>query len=307
MLRLTPVIVGKPAPLCLIFLFTCLIGTANAQQTPVFHVRYFAMRADRAQVRVGDSFHLTIELRVDETTTHCDAINPPDFYGFDSLGAEQHISTRPAGTTCIEIITLSPIASGEHIIPPATIDAIDGATRTPSRFSTNTVSINALHATLHTATIVRNTVIQMFKALVVLLLALALIRTAYWALARMLPGFAAVRRIPHANNTADAAQPAPIDERERLRTIVEVLAAQPTRRNVLAVRMILRTMVHARDDEVFGELLARVTAGVDPALLEVMRVIERAAFIDDEHLPEAVRDAVRVLKQWAFKQQQALT
>jgi hypothetical protein len=299
-LRLIPAAVGK----WLAFLFVSLIGTASAQQTPVFHVRSFAMRADRAQVRVGDSFHLTIELQVDETTTRCDAINPPDFYGFDSLGEERHISTRPAGTTCIDIITLSPVAPGAHTIPPATIDAIDATTSTPSRFSTNTVAINALHAPLRTAMIVRNTAIQMFKALVVLLLTLALIGTAYWALARVLPGFAAVRRIPHADHAADVAQaqPAPLDERERLRAIVTVLAAQPTRRNVLAVRMILRAMVHAREDEVFGELLARVAATVDPALLEVMRVIERAAFIDDEHLPEAVRDAVRALKQWAFKQ-----
>jgi hypothetical protein len=127
----------------------------------------------------------------------------------------------------------------------------------------------------------------------------------YWALRRVLPGFAPVRRIEPRENFSDISSesPVPIDEAERWRAVVVMLSAQPTRKNVIAVRVILRDLAHARADEAFGELLARVAAHTDPAMLDVMRAVERAAFIDDEHLPEAVRDAIRALRQLAYKPQ----
>lgn len=265
------------------------------------HVRSFTMRADHTQVRPGETFHLTVELRTDEAIPRCNVVTLPGLYGFDSLGEERRGSVRPEGTTCTAIVTLSPTEPGERTIPPATLDAIDAATNTPSRFSTNTTTIKVLHAPLGGAVILRNTVIQMLKAFVVIALAGALLAVGYWALRRVLPGFASVRRIEPPEDIAARTSGVPPDEREQLRAIVEVLAEQPTRQNVLTVRMIIRDMTHAREDEVFGELLARTAANLDPALLDVMRAIERAAFIDDEHLAEAVRDAVRALKQWTYK------
>ena len=131
-------------------------------------MRTFAMRADRTQVRAGESFHLhEIELRTDEPATNCNNVTLPDFFGFDSLGDERRAYTGARGTQCTEVATLSPTAPGERTIAPATLDAIDATTGRPSRFSTNTVTIHVLHAPLRTETILHNTVVQMLKALVV--------------------------------------------------------------------------------------------------------------------------------------------
>lgn len=264
------------------------------------------MRADRAQVRVGESFHLTIELRTEESATNCNSVTLPDFFGLDSLGDERRSYTGARGADCTEVVTLSPTTPGDRTIAPATLDAIDTLTSRPSRFSTNTVTIKVLHAPLRTETIVRNTVVQTLKALVIAVLGIAVLLVGYWALRRVLPGFAPVRRIDDASGQSEGASPAPaapVDEAERWRAVIALLSTQPTRQNVLAVRAILRDLARARDDEAFGELLARVTSRTDPSMLDVMRAIERAAFIDDEHLGEAVRDALRALKQLAYKQQ----
>jgi hypothetical protein len=143
----------------------------------------------------------------------------------------------------------------------------------------------------------------MLKALVVVFLGGAVLIVGYWALRRVLPGFAPVRRIESQEAEVAPSRPAPVDEAERWSAVVAMLSAQPTRKNVIAVRVILRDLAHARDDEAFGELSARLAASTDQNMLEVMRAIERAAFIDDEHLADAVRDAIRALKQLAYKQQ----
>jgi hypothetical protein len=193
------------------------------------------------------------------------------------------------------------------VIAPATLDALDATTSRPSRFATNSVTIEALHAPLRTETIVWNTLIQMLKATVIVILGIAVMLTGYWALRRVLPGFASVRRIEPREKPPDLdLHAAPIDEAERWRAVIAKLSAQPTRQSVLAVRVLLRDLAHARDDEAFGELSARLAASTDPRILDVMRAIERAAFIDDEHLAEAIRDAIRPLKQLAH-QQRALT
>jgi hypothetical protein len=280
-----------------------LRGVANADPPQWLHVRRFVMHVDRAQVRVGESFHLTIDLRTDEPATNCNSVILPDFYGLDSLGDERRTYTRAGGTDCTEVVTLSPSAPGPRTIAPATLDAIDANTSRPSRFSTNTVTMQVLRAPLAAKTILWNTVVQMLKALVVVFLGGAVLIVGYWALRRVLPGFAPVRRIESQEAEVAPSRPAPVDEAERWSAVVAMLSAQPTRKNVIAVRVILRDLAHARDDEAFGELSARLAASTDQNMLEVMRAIERAAFIDDEHLADAVRDAIRALKQLAYKQQ----
>lgn len=301
---------GKPGSLLLIASISSLIslvGVASADQPEWLHVRDFVMRVDRSQLRVGESFHLTVELRTNEAKTNCNNVILPDFYGLDSLGDERRTYTSAAGTDCTEVVTLSPTAPGVRTIAPATLDAMDATTSRPSRFSTNVVTIEVLHAPLRTETIVWNTLIQMLKAAVVAMLGIAVLIVGYWALRRALPGFSSVRRIePREKSPEPGPHAAPIDEGERWHAVIAKLSAQPTRQSVLAVRVLLRDLARARDDEAFGELLARIAASTDPRLLDVMRAIERAAFIDDDHLAEAVRDAIRALKQLAHRQR-ALT
>jgi len=257
------------------------------------------MRADRAQVRIGEAFHLQVTLRVDETISQCDDIVLPTLFGFDALGDERRTYTRPAGTECSEIVTLNPTIAGSRTIAPATLEAIDPNTSMPSRFSTNTVTIRVLHAPLSTVMIMRNTFLQMLKAIVIIVLSTTVLWLAYWVLRRTLPGFGHVQRIVSAEVPGDARTLTPIDEAERWRTIIAHLSAEPTRGNVIAIRMILRDRVQARDDEVFGELLARIASATDPLLLDAMRAVERAAFIDEINLPDAIREVIRTLENLA--------
>jgi hypothetical protein len=301
------------APACALGAAWFLLGAlcAQADEATLLHVRAFTMSADHRTLRVGDKLHIVVDLQVDETVAQCTNVLLPDFYGFDSLGDERRTYTRPAGSDCSEIVTLSPTVAGWRTIAPATLDAVDANTSQPSHFSTNTVTVDVLDAPLQTGTILRNTLVQMLKAVIILLLMTIVGVGVYWGFRRTLPGFGAVRRIarqpmqPAEEEAAEASAPPapPLDESARWAAVAAALSAQPTRQSVLAVRTILRDRVRAREDEVFGELLARVASTTDPALLDVMRTIERAAFIDDANLPATVRDAVRALERLADKPQ----
>jgi len=269
------------------------------------------MRADRTELRVGETLHLTIDLQVDDTVSRCTNIELPDFYGFDSLGEEERNYTRPIGTDCTEILTLSPTVAGWRTIAPAILDAVDADTARPMRFSTNTVTIHVLDAPLQTGVILRNTLVEMLKTCIIIALMVIVGGGVYWGFRQSLPGFAAVRRMTHppapdrAEVPAEEAAPAPppVDESARWAAVAAALSAKPTRQSIAAVRTILRDRVRARDDEVFGELFARVAPTTDPALLDVMRSVERAAFIDDANLPSAIEDAVHALERLADKPQ----
>jgi hypothetical protein len=289
-------------------LLGCLLaGAPVAADMGPLHVRDFTMRADRSELRVGETLHLTIDLQVDDTVTRCSGIVLPDFYGFDSQGDEERNYTRPIGTDCTEILTLSPTFAGWRTLAPATLDAIDANTARPMRYATNTVTIHVLDAPLQTGVIVRNTLVEMLKACIILVLMASIGLGVYWAFRQTLPGFAAVRRLTHPpapeRHEEEVSQKAapPVDESARWAAVAAALSAKPNRQSIVAVRTILRDRVRARDDEVFGELFARVAPTTDPALLDVLRSVERAAFIDDANLPDAIEDAVRALERLADK------
>jgi hypothetical protein len=116
-------------------------GTGDAQGLRTLHVDAFTMRADAAAIDVGATFHLVIQVRVRERVPALDELVIPDVGTMHVLGDERHVTAGPHGTVVVETLTLEPVDLGPFTFAPAHLDAIDGATKKPSRFSTNPVRV----------------------------------------------------------------------------------------------------------------------------------------------------------------------
>jgi hypothetical protein len=122
-------------------LLLALALPANAQSLRRLHVDALSMRVDRAQLHVGQVFHLAIHARVRENVQALDELVIPDLGTMQSLGDERHTVHVPGGTDVVETLTLQPTVSGPFRFQPAYFDAIDARTGKPSRFSSNVVTV----------------------------------------------------------------------------------------------------------------------------------------------------------------------
>jgi hypothetical protein len=266
---------------------------ARAQALQSVHVRAFSLSADRDTMRVGEQVHIAITIRVDEALETLDNVNLPEFFGFQILADERRLSSGPSGTTYIETITLSPTEAGTRRIGPVVLEAVDASTRRPSRFGSNTIEIRVLSAPAPVLSGPWPRIVQTVALIAGLTLGLILF------LRLRKPQLSRVSRIEPAPSSVPAPSDPMPSEAERWRALVDALADHPTRENVIAVRTLLRQQAGARDDETFGDILARQATRVKPELLETMRAVERAAFIDDQNLAGAVREAVSALRRYA--------
>jgi hypothetical protein len=257
------------------------------------HVRTFSLSADKDTIRVGETVRVTITLRVDEQVDAIDNVILPDLFGFQNLSDERALQSSGGGTQYTETLTLMATEAGDHRIGPATLEAVDAHSKRPTRFGSNTIVVRVTAAPAVVDTGWVKQLLPILGALVGLTVALVL----FTRLARPKLG-TAVRIEPEAQAAPAPSTPAP-SESERWRALGEALNEHPTRENVIAVRSLLRQHVGARADETFGDLLAREAGRLPPELLEAMRSVERAAFIDDVHLPSAVRDAAASLGRFA--------
>lgn len=122
--------------------FAALLTTAaHAASLRTLHVDALSMRADRANVAVGEVFHLAIHIRVRENVAALDELVVPDVGTMKLEGDERHVTSSPAGTDVVETLTLEPTAAGAFTFKGAYLDAVDARTRKPSRFSANPVRV----------------------------------------------------------------------------------------------------------------------------------------------------------------------
>ena len=77
---------------------------------------------------------------------------------------------------------------------------------------------------------------------------------------------------------------------------MRVSRTRPSRARVSVIRSLLRERLGARGDETFGDLVGRGAGADEPAILDALRLVERAAFIDDADLSRAVLDALPALE-----------
>lgn len=289
---------------CALALFGVACGAnaaaaAPADALPSYHVKAFELAGEPAGVKVGDPVRLTLRIRLDEKVQALDRVTLPNLGGFDSYGDERHCVPAGRGSECTELLTVRPTAAGTYTLGPAVFEAIDAATGKPSRFESNAVTV-----TVEPRAVTYGSHLPLYITLTIFILALATI--VFVLRQRVGPAFGRVTRIapeiveepaPETSTTLPRAEP--LDDEARWRLIMANLSARPSRARVLIVRTALRERLGAREDETFGDLLARYASTGDEALLDALRAIERAAFIDDAHLNEAVRDALGPLDRFA--------
>jgi hypothetical protein len=272
----------------------CTSASAGAQALASLHVRAFTLSLDKTTVRVGETFHLTIDARTAERLAQLDNVTLPDLSGFDDLADERRCSATPQGTDCIEVMTLQPAEAGIKTLGPATLEAIDARTRVPSRFATNTRVLTVLgppplaSAAARLAGIVPGAL----RALATVALFIFAVAAVRWLRRR-----APMPPLPGAGEAVEA--PPPFDPAAHFRASLTALAAEPTRARVVNVRDVLRQRASAGERETLGDLTARGALDPDGDLYAALHAIERAAFCEVHALPGAVRDALPALERLA--------
>jgi hypothetical protein len=264
------------------------------------HVRSFVLAVDRPTVAVGDPFHLTLTTHVDEKIGALEGAVLPNLSGFEDLGDERRCAPAGAGTTCVETLTLDATDPGDKTIGPAVIEAIDPANGHPHNLESNLVTIHVTGqakpaeepppAPNPFADVLGNMLRQLFV--------FVLVAVAVWALVW---GFARrpVRPFVAPPNVVPPVVPPPPLEPDwatRIARLVAELEREPTRAHAVAVREALRQHVGAREKETLADLVARDAANGQPGTLAALAAVERAAFCEEERVPEAVVEALPYLK-----------
>jgi hypothetical protein len=122
-------------------LLAALAAPVGAQGLRTLHVDAFSMRADRSRIPVGSIFHVAIRVHVREHITQLDELVIPDIGTMEPMGDERTVSHASGGTDVVETLTLAPTQPGPFTFRPAYLDAIDGRTGRPSRFSSNLLRV----------------------------------------------------------------------------------------------------------------------------------------------------------------------
>ena len=258
---------------------------ARAQSLVSLHVRSFTMAAAPTQIRVGDTFKLTISAHVDEVLLELDNVTLPNLAGFDVLGDERRCSATGRGSDCVETLDVSPTVAGDRTIAAAIMDAIDARNGKPSRFSTNSVALRVSDAPPHLPPWIGELVWSLVLAIVPL-------AAAAFVLYAILRNFGKRTTVAVRTLAVPPPPPPPIDRDAELRAMVAALAADPSRERALALRGALRERLGAREDETLADLGRRYRNGSHPHLIVALGAVERASFCEDARVARAVEEAL---------------
>lgn len=248
----------------------------SAEQLQRLHVTSLTLATDVSRPDVGQSFHLIVALHVREPSVRSQTVQLPTFSGLDELGDERSSVSGPAGTDYRETLTLVAHAAGTFKVSPASFDAIDAADGKPKRFISNPLTIVVGTSLVRSATSPAARVLLAFATLCTL----SLLAWLYLARRRGQPmALPAPVEVPETASTQMADT--------ELRRAVGALRDRRDRPSALLVRAALWRDAGATPGETFADVLRRPEAR-DPQTRSVLARAERAAFVQDEHLPEAI-------------------
>jgi hypothetical protein len=268
-----------------------LCAAAGAQSLDRLHVRTMTMTAEPSRLGLGDLFRLVLRVRVDERIARLDNVTLPNLAGFDVLGDERRCVPSGRGTACTETLSLAPTEAGVRSIEPIALDAVDARNGRPSRFRSNGVTVAVAPASpLAAGGQIAGAFGDGLRALVLL----ALLGAIGAAIALRWRRATAPRNVVQAEPVRSVERP--LEDDRRWRTMIERLHARPSQARVEAVRAVLRERIGARPGETFADLTARGLHLEEPSAMEALRLIDRAAFIGDRYLPDAVEDAMPALE-----------
>ncbi|MEO6834437.1 MAG: hypothetical protein ABI231_00800 [Candidatus Tumulicola sp.] len=276
-------------------------AAARAQTLQRLTVHSFTLAGDTGQPRVDVPFHLVVTLHVRERVTAIDNLELPILAELELLGDERALASGSNGTLYRETIAVVAHHSGDIVIGPARLQAIDARDRRPKQYSSNGLTLHvagaaapvlaiggdfaagAMRFTFQLALVVFGTLCAV--AIVVLLFR----RRAGGASPP--PPIAAVVPDP-VPRLAVARSP-----RDQLRDALTVLRAEPTRATAVRIRGVVWRMVGASDGETLADVLQRPEAAGAP-MRELLRALERGAFTHDADLAPAIDGACDALERY---------
>jgi hypothetical protein len=266
----------------LLVLFAVLGTVAHAQQLARLHVRSFTLESDTAYPKVEQPFNVTLTIRVAESITGPLAnVILPSLAGVEELGDERVLSSGPGGTVYRETLRLVAHSRGPLTIGSAYLDAIDARDGKPKRFISNDLHLQVQGGAVLDAW-------GPLRAIVRVMLELLLIAAAIFVVV------AIFRRRPARVEAPPVPAPEPVmppSPEELLRQRLDDLRNRRDRQSVLGVRAALWAALGAKDGETLADVLRRPVAH-DPRIHSLLVRVERATFIEDARLAEAIDDVL---------------
>ncbi len=282
------------APLILALAVAALEQPAAAQSLQRLTVVSFALGADTSAPSVDVPFHLIVTLRVRERVTQIDNLELPLLAELELLGDERRLQSGQGGTQYRETIAVVAHHPGMLSIGPALLQAVDARDRRAKQYATNGLllhvagpapSLQGAASAAETLTAGALRVVLWVAGLtcVVVLIVLLLRRRAVPAVIPIEP--AAPPPDPPPARTA----------RDEIADALAVLRADPSRASAVRVRTLVWSLLGAEEGETLADVLRRPATG-EPAMRELLRALERAAFTYDADLPAATSSACAALE-----------
>ncbi|HEX3464863.1 MAG TPA: hypothetical protein VHS78_12520 [Candidatus Elarobacter sp.] len=269
-----------------------MISSASALRA--LHVDALSMRADRAQVQVGEVFHLAIHAHVREAVTALDELVVPDVGTMQLLGDERHVSTSPGGTDVVETLTLEPTQSGAFTFKGAYLDAIDARTEKPSRFSANPVRVVVAKPGGQFSESVPSLAFKVLVVVAALIAIPALIVLAIVVAASRGPARAR-KPIVTPPSPPPAAPAPPPTRRDVVAEALRDFRTARTEDSLLRLRAALFNVVGADEGATLRDALAGTS---DPALRDALAAAEHAAFGPDAEREASSDELIRTTEMW---------
>ena len=258
---------------------------AQAQTLPRLVVMSFTMRADTRTPHVGQPFHLEIAGRLKEQLSGVDFVVLPNLAGLEPLGDERRAIATSAGTNFSESLTVVANRAGPIHLGGAYFDAIDARDGKAKRYYSNDLTLNAIGGaqTANDAAPLRAFLMKLVAALLIVFLVGAVL-------------FQKKKQPARVPMVAPPVEPRievpPIEN--PLACALERLKRERDRPAVMTLRYELWKEAGARGGETLSDLVSR--NGVAGTMVASLQRIERAAFIGDSRLEEAIDDAVAAVE-----------
>jgi hypothetical protein len=261
-------------------------GGAAAEGLRTLHVEALTMRADSTAVPLGADVHLTIHVRVRERVAALDELIVPEVGTMHLLGDERHVRQGPGFTDIDETLTLEPVEAGATLIPGAYLDAIDGRTGKPTRFTANGVRIAVAAADDKAGGMLRRVALVLLGLLVATMGIVLAARTLQ-------------RRAPQRRAVAAARDPLPVlpapSPRDAVREAFATYRRVPSRAALGRLRAALFAASGTRPGSTIRDA---ATATADAQLIVALRESEAAMFAAPGAREVGADELIETLEVW---------
>jgi hypothetical protein len=273
--------------------------SVHAQALQRLSVQSFALSADTDKPQVDVPFHLIVTLRVRERVTAIANLELPILAELELLGDERRLESGSAGSVYRETIAVVAHHGGTISIGPAVLQAVDARDRRAKQYTTNGLTLNVNGANPIPAAPGENALAGALQLALRVVLWIGGVTCAIVIVVLVFRRRPAVQPSPTAS--PQPAPPLPVvkprSQRDELRDALTVLRAEKTRRTAVRVRAVVWRMAGASEGETLADVLDRPEA-TDPAMRELLRSLERAAFTYDADLANAIDAACATLERY---------